>query len=70
MKKLYYIQFTGEDLVLQNKIKSLGRIFQLDNGWVVESIIDAKEIYEFISESSLIDIVILGLDKKNFFILY
>lgn len=67
MKKLYFIQYFGDDLVLENNIKSLGRNYRVFGGWVVESISDAKSISEFITRHyPSKEILVLGLDKSNF----
>ena len=67
MKKLYFIQYLGNDLTLENKIKSLGRHYPVFGGWVVETISEAKQIYEFLTPgNSLVEVVIFGLDKNNY----
>ena len=68
MKKLYFIQYFKEDLIIENKIKSLGRTFKVFGGWVVESTVDAKQIHTFITEhNDSMSIVVFGLDKSNYY---
>lgn len=67
MRRLYFIQYFINDLLLENKIRSLGRFYQVSNGWVVESNRDARAIHEFLtSHNPAIDIIVLGLDKSNY----
>ena len=67
MKKLYFIQYNGEDIILENKIISLGRYYKVFSGWVVETTTEAKELHEFLSShNSSMDIIVFGLDKKNY----
>lgn len=68
MKKLYFINYFREDLTLENKIKSLGRVYPVYDGWVVEAITDAKQIYEFLTKHNpSMDIIVFGLDKTNYY---
>ncbi|MEO8255591.1 MAG: hypothetical protein ABI554_14525, partial [Flavobacterium sp.] len=68
MKKLYYIKYFKEDLIIENKIKSLGRTFKVFEGWVVESVIDAKQIHAFITEQNdSMSIIVFGLDRSNYY---
>lgn len=67
MKKLYFISYFGEDPILETKLISLGRNFEVFNGWIVESLLDAKTIYAHICSHNLnMTVIVLGIDKANY----
>jgi hypothetical protein len=68
MNKLYFIQYPEIDVTLDSKVKSLGKSMQVGKGWVVQSTLDAKAIHAFlIQHNPSMTIVILGLDKDNYY---
>tara|TARA_R110000851_G_scaffold310283_2_gene470015 strand:+ start:11396 stop:11638 length:243 start_codon:yes stop_codon:yes gene_type:complete len=68
MNKLYFIQYPDIDPTLDQKIKSLGRHMIMGKGWIVQSHLDAKSIHTFLTQhNSSITIVILGIDKTNYY---
>lgn len=41
---------------------------QIEKGWIVQSTLNAKDIYDLLTEHNpSISIVILGLDKNNYY---
>jgi len=68
MIMLYFIQYFVVDLTLENKIKSLGKNMQIEKGWIVQSTLNATAIHSLLTEHNpSITIVILGLDKNNYY---
>lgn len=51
MKKKYLIQFApGENIVIDEKLKSLGKwIKYFENNFIIETIYNSKQIYEYLN---------------------